>query len=290
MFSTVLIGTDLSEASDRVIGCLQGLKGLGTRKVILLHALGLKHLDAMRPLLAERVEPKLSSQQQAVKQQGFEVKVEIATGLPIPAITDTALERKVSMIMVGSHGATLFRDALLGGVATGVVHQATVPVLVMEMRLLEEDGSTRCELICKDIRERLMFATDFSDTAERAFTYVEEIVKAGARQVILIHVQDKAHIGKHLEDRLDEFNRTDQARLERLKERLVQKGAADVRIELPYGSPIQEILKISKSQQPSLVVMGSQGRGFIREIFLGSVSHAVVRHSDVPVLLIPAVR
>jgi len=36
--------------------------------------------------------------------------------------------------------------------------------------------------------------------------------------------------------------------------------------------------------------MGSQGRGFIKEVFLGSVSNNVARHSAASVLLIPAVR
>jgi nucleotide-binding universal stress UspA family protein len=39
-----------------------------------------------------------------------------------------------------------------------------------------------------------------------------------------------------------------------------------------------------------VIVMGSQGRGFISEVFLGSVSHQVVRQAPVPVLLIPALR
>jgi len=37
-------------------------------------------------------------------------------------------------------------------------------------------------------------------------------------------------------------------------------------------------------------VMGSQGRGFVSESFLGSVSHQVARRSPAPVLLIPAKR
>jgi len=36
-----------------------------------------------------------------------------------------------------------------------------------------------------------------------------------------------------------------------------------------------------------LVVMGSHGRGFIGELFVGSVSHNVARHAEAPVLLVP---
>ncbi|MCA1785684.1 MAG: universal stress protein [Desulfobacteraceae bacterium] len=36
--------------------------------------------------------------------------------------------------------------------------------------------------------------------------------------------------------------------------------------------------------------MGTQGRGFLGEFFLGSVSHNVARHSVAPVLLVPGLR
>jgi len=104
----------------------------------------------------------------------------------------------------------------------------------------------------------------------------------------LLHVQDQARIGKHLEHKLNEFNETDNARLGRLKNDLTQHGVKDVRIEIPYGSPKKEILARIKKGDVSLVVMGSQGRGYLGDIFLGSVSHAVARHSTAPVLLVPA--
>ncbi|MBW6509160.1 MAG: universal stress protein [Desulfuromonadales bacterium] len=51
--------------------------------------------------------------------------------------------------------------------------------------------------------------------------------------------------------------------------------------------PHEEICRLIKEHGGQMVVMGTQGRGFVREFFLGSVSHNVVRHSPVPVLLIP---
>jgi nucleotide-binding universal stress UspA family protein len=160
------------------------------------------------------------------------------------------------------------------------------PVLVMQAKT----AHGQCELVCEEILSHVIHPTDFSDNAERAFTYVEKLVESGCKKVTLLHVQERERIDKYLKDRLDEFNQIDQARLERLKQRLLDKGAADVRIEIPYGSATQEILRAVAENGYSMVVMGSQGRDFISEVFLGSVSHNIVRKAPVPVLLVPAVR
>jgi len=70
----------------------------------------------------------------------------------------------------------------------------------------------------------------------------------------------------------------------------IEKKKAEVDISLSYGSPSVKILKIISEQKIFLVVMGSQGRGFVKELFLGSVSNNIVRHAKASVLLIPAKR
>ena len=48
------------------------------------------------------------------------------------------------------------------------------------------------------------------------------------------------------------------------------------------------IIKIAhdKKQKFNLIVMGSRGRGAIKELFLGSVSNYVIHTSKIPVLLV----
>ncbi|MBU2008874.1 MAG: universal stress protein [Chloroflexi bacterium] len=290
MFSKILVATDLSEASDRVISCLQGLRRLGAEKAILIHALGLKHIEDLARLLTPMVEPKLLAQKAMIESQGFEATIEIAPGIPELEINRIAKEKGVSLTIVGSHGASLMKEITLGSVAFKIIRNAVTPVLVVRLEIKEEGSEKRCEVACSDLLNNILYPTDFSDTSERAFAYVGRIVEGGAKRVTLLHVQDKARIAKHLEDRLEEFNRIDQERFARLKAKLIEKGATDVRIEIPYGSPIQEILRRTKSEDFSLVVMGSQGRGFIPEILIGSVSHNVVHQAPIPVLLVPALR
>lgn len=49
--------------------------------------------------------------------------------------------------------------------------------------------------------------------------------------------------------------------------------------------PKQALLKQIREGGHDLVVMGSRGRGAVRSALLGSVSHHVLHHSDVPVLI-----
>jgi nucleotide-binding universal stress UspA family protein len=116
------------------------------------------------------------------------------------------------------------------------------------------------------------------------------MVETGCPSITIMHVQDKTKIDKHLSHKLDEFNKIDAERIEMLRERLAKKGASRIQMKIPYGIPTAEILDEAATGNYSLIVMGSQGKGYIREIFLGSVSHNIARNARVSMLLIPAIR
>jgi len=52
------------------------------------------------------------------------------------------------------------------------------------------------------------------------------------------------------------------------------------------GDPGTELLKRAEAADHDLIVMGSRGRGAVRSAFLGSVSHFVLNHTTVPVLIV----
>lgn len=289
MFNPAIVATDLSPASDQVIACLHGLEPLGTKRLILTHALGIRHLMDMQYQLAPLAEPKLRQQKQALEEQGFEVEIVIAPGVASWEIHRVAKEKQAAMIVIGSHGATLAREVLLGSVAVEVVHQAAVPVFIAQLRV-SDDPQLRCEMICTDFHRHVLFPTDFSDIAEGAFQYVEQILRGGGTRITLLHVQDQSRIQDHLQDKLDEFNRIDRERLERMEHRLKELGATEVNIELPYGLPKQEIVQSAEQGDYSLIVMGTQGRGFFGELFVGSTAYHVARRAVVPTLLVPPLR
>jgi len=58
------------------------------------------------------------------------------------------------------------------------------------------------------------------------------------------------------------------------------------RHKIIYGDPTSDILDFIKQNKFDIVVIGSRGLGGIKEVFLGSVSNAIVHKSKTPVLII----
>jgi len=287
MFTKVLLATDLSLASDIVVGYAKALRSLGCQEVILLHVIYVKHLVGLTEVLREEASTKLDAQKATLESFGYKVSVETPVGVPGPTITSLAADMKCSLILIGSHGHSLSREIALGGVATDVVHMSDVPVLVVRLQFFEEEAGVRCSVVTTDVLSHVLYATDFSDNAERAFQYIEELARQGSKTMTLIHVQDVSRIRPHLEQRLEEFNEIDRSRLERMAIRLRELGVEKIALEIRYGKPAKEIVDYARDNNVSLVVMGMHGRGFITDVFIGSVSHNVVRLSPSPVLLVP---
>jgi nucleotide-binding universal stress UspA family protein len=75
-------------------------------------------------------------------------------------------------------------------------------------------------------------------------------------------------------------------------ERIVAEGEALIPADVPYstrtaeGHPGKELLARTTAARHDLIVMGSRGRGAFRSAVLGSVSHYILNHADVPVLIV----
>ncbi len=281
-----ILSTDLSKTSDKLIECAKAYKKLGIEKITLLHVLGLKHVQAFEDLMRKEVDEKMDKQKELLEQKGFEVATKVGPHEAPVELEKLFNETDASLVIVGTHGYSLTK-AVMGGTASEIIQNMKYPVLLIVMKRIETREGEDCEIICANVIDHILFPTDFSDTAEEAFQFIKNL-NVEFPKFTLMHIQDEIKISKHLENKLEEFNRIDTERLIRLKSSLQKKHpetAVDFKID--YGKPIQKILNFIKENEVTLTVMGSQGRGIIPEIFLGSVSHQVARHADSNVLLVP---
>ena len=282
MFRKMLVCSDLTPVSDALIQCLAGLKNIGTEEVVLIHVIHVADTPGLDDLLIEDVGLGLERQKSALEGMGMKVTLEMPFGVPAHSIEESAARHDVSAILIGSHGKGMLQAATLGSVSSQLLHQTRRPVFLARMDLVLEGKS---EALCKRMFEKVLFPTDFSDTAERALDYLGKIALETGCPVTLMHV-----LPGQKEDPDELKRREESARylLEAKMRRLKTLGAAEVVIELVHGKPAEEIVARTRTGDYSITVMGRQGKGVLREIFMGSTANEVARHAGVPILFIPA--
>ena len=69
------------------------------------------------------------------------------------------------------------------------------------------------------------------------------------------------------------------------KKRAAQKGIL-FKSKIIWGSPTCEIQEMVDSKKFDLIVIGSRGMSSLKELFLGSVSNAIVHKSKIPVMVV----
>lgn len=86
-----------------------------------------------------------------------------------------------------------------------------------------------------------------------------------------------------VKDEVETFDYSEQV-VGKIKEKLQDPSTAH--IEVRQGSPARTILEYAEERGADLIVIGSRGLNGFGEFVLGSVSHNVVQHAKVPVLVV----
>jgi len=289
MFSKMIVATDLSTAAFAVVRNLSGFKAYGTQECLLLECLSMPQVSAMALAYTYPVlEKTLQEQRVLLENQGFKVDTRIVPGMATIEISRIAAQENYSLVVAGAECRSMVSEVLLGGIAFDVIHRCRLPVFIVRLEENKSDDMSSIQGVRTDYSKHVLFPTDFSETAGLAFQVVLDLVSAGTRKVTLMHVQERTRISPHLLDQLDEFNEIDEARLAAMKEELQGRADVEVDIVIAFGNPSKEIINAVRDRNIQLTVMGSQGRGYVSDLFLGSVSHNVARQSAASVLLIPA--
>jgi len=288
MFKTIVLATDLSPAWDEIVACAGEFKALGCSRVILTNVIVARFMSGLEEMLRADVRPKLETQQRQLEAQGLQVEVEIPFGLPAYSLNDIACRYGADLIVVGSHGTALWREAVLGCFTCAVVHHSQYPTLLINVRVKKNREADTCRLHCGSLLRHVLFPTDFSEIGVRAGEFIESLATRGIGQVTLLNALDVPGGEEAYPPGYQEIA-AGAARdlLEQWKQRLLQAGIPLVNDHFDPGHPLPAILRLLESQNISLIVMGTQGKGFIQELFLGSLAHNVSRLATCPVLLIP---
>lgn len=292
MFGRVLFPSDFSAYSDAVLACLPDLRTAGLRQVILLSVIRPSDVPLPETINRDSLEfwqwslgEKQNVAKMALEGKGLQVLTRIEYGNPAELIVRVAEEERVDLIVLGAQGATAAQELLIGSTAYEVIRRATRPVLLEKFGVIRELGHVKCRQVCENIFQRVLHPTDWSECADAAFQVVKRLRAAGAKEVIVLHVQDERVMRQRSPEQLAEFDRHDTERLEALCKTLRMYGLS-AKPMLRHGIPFREALSVADAVEASLIVLGSHGRSAVREMLAGSTLENVVRLCRQPVLVI----
>lgn len=295
MFKKILFPIDFSRHAERIVHRIPDLKRMGMETAVLMHVINpikavhwWMHVDEEKLLRAKAEAEKrlqdISDRLTARHEIKSECRVEV--GVTDHEIIRIAEEQAASLIIMGAHGRSYIRGALLGSVTQNVLRRTKTPLLIARFRDPEEKVEENPHFFARDICAKVLYPTDFSENALRVLRRLKTCKQEGEKEVILLHVQDTRRLLPHLKDRMAEFDRIDMERLGELKRQLVYAGYA-VRAELRTGIPFVEINKAAEAEDVTLIVLASHGKSNIREALTGSVTEAVAQQHVRPVLVVP---
>lgn len=136
----------------------------------------------------------------------------------------------------------------------------------------------------------IVLPIDGSPTAEAAARFAEDIARSEGATILVLAVAVQVPPGTAEEAAVDaaihEFE-AEQVAIEAARVRAAGVPAEELVAVADW--PHEGILQVTKERGADLIVMGTHGRSALARAVIGSVADRVVRHSNVPVVLVPLV-
>ena len=176
-------------------------------------------------------------------------------------VNNVAKEKGADLIVMGSHGASGFKEMFVGSNAEKVVRTSEVPVLVIKNE--HEDFSV----------SNFVFASDFKNDSKE--TYKQAIKLASYFDAVLHLV---------LVNTPNNFLTTTEAN-ERIKEFIKGISFENYTVNIYNDKSVESgILNFSHSINADLIGISTHGRQGIAHFFNGSISEDLVNHAKRPVI------
>jgi nucleotide-binding universal stress UspA family protein len=150
--------------------------------------------------------------------------------------------------------------------------------------------------------KKILYATDLSKNSSYAFYYAIQFARKFDAKITILHAiepipvyidayavsvaqrveeEDREKTIGHIQQLLQEFCRKVETQMGSPCSLLI----SNILVRLSH--PVEEILKVADEGKCDAIILGSHGKGFLKQAFLGSVSSAVLHRSKKPVFIIP---
>jgi nucleotide-binding universal stress UspA family protein len=128
--------------------------------------------------------------------------------------------------------------------------------------------------------QRLLVCTDLSDGLHRLVHFVPSLAAGGVKQITFLHVIPIS-TGR-------EIPRVDEQKVAAARDRLIPPAAdgIEVKVEVKWGRPIDQILGTAKDYQSDLILVGTPTRSLLTEKIMGSTMMELCKQISVPLMIL----
>jgi nucleotide-binding universal stress UspA family protein len=285
MYDRVLVPLDGSELAEGALPYVEGIAGKLGSEAILVTAC------AQGDPLELPYKAYLDSKATDLEASGIRTSSLCIEGDVAVAILDYAERMGISMIIISTHGRTGVSRWPLGSIASKVLQNSRIPVLLIRSMELERVA------VEKELR-RILVPLDGSKFAENIIPYVENLAGRAGSQVILLRVLEPillppiTRYGVSAGDE-EEFEKDVAAKAEKMgrryldeKEGALRTSVAEVNSVLLQGKPAETILRYAQDNDVSLIALATHGFSGISKWAFGSVASKLIEGSTTPVLVV----
>jgi nucleotide-binding universal stress UspA family protein len=151
--------------------------------------------------------------------------------------------------------------------------------------------------------KKILIALDYNPSAQKVAETGHDLAKAMNAQTILLHVISEvanysslnyspimgfggfSNVDTVQTDTIEKIKRAAQTYLDKSKQHL---GNEKIQTVVKNGDYGETILETAKELDVDIIVMGTHSRRGLEKILVGSVAEKVLRHSLIPLFIIPA--
>jgi nucleotide-binding universal stress UspA family protein len=283
MYARILVPLDGSSLSEQVLPHAQHLARVFNAKVDLVCAV--ERDDVPDDVVGEMVQHRGQYLQGIASSFPGEDKptLVVEVGHPAEAILDQAEKEEGTLIVMATRGHSGLQRWLLGSVAHKVVQAAECPVFLFPADAKSPEGG-----LVK--LERLILPLDGSALAEHIVPHAVDLCKALNMELIVLRAYNPGfpgatvrmhEVSQIVHDSADNYVKEKARQLE-------GEGLTKVSHKVVRGVPAEMITNFAIETPNSVTTMCTHGRHGVGRWVLGSVTEAVIRCSEEPVLVLRA--
>ena len=198
------------------------------------------------------------------------VEMVVAENQAVSAILLTAEEKKVDLIVMGTHGRSGINRLMLGSVTERILHETDRPILTVR----EKKG--RAEPSRVSI-QKVLCPINYTEVALKALEHAVAISKCFGAELLVLHVIE---------------SRSSDVKEEVEHGRLCAWVPSDIRSRCSLkeivrrGDAAEEIVEVAQDEASDLIVLGAQHKRFSDTTMIGTTTVRVTRHAPRPVLTV----